>query len=889
MHIGSLIIALILSYVWPFQSIDHRIHRGYGDFNGIAGFHQGIDVYSPSNTEPVYSPFPSAYVYGAIQTPLLPEWSVLLTQSDSSSMGLLYEHIIPDSSFAATDTLGNTVGTCYNPSGISAVRHVHIANFATADWIPGQLLPQAGYSDVLADFSIPVHYASFAPVLEASIPLSGIGFWPEGVPLALDILRGAVDFRIAARSANSGSSSVDSTGVRKLEINSISRENPFTEEYTPYEYYSPRTVFDWSQELEPNAHEGVPLDEYRYLYQYFMGGTVFDYSYICTNSSNLDTGTQGIDNIWTEPYDSQVDWLYSQTHPEIRCRGAWDTILKKVWTATDQSACENSDACFPDGKYLVDVTATSHTGNTASISLPVDSVTSPNHSPVGIIVDNFVPFVDEVIFYSIYSEAIVNTIYNGTWLSVSDINRKLSKEIYGYLLPGNFGKASQDDLGIAVHFSEPMNESDLPSVWLEGEWGGEVRWSSLDDRRFWFTPCDMSPELEALLDPESDEYGQWVYYQTLEYNSPGYVGSLSINIGEAPISIPGAGIGTDLAGNPLDVLPEDIAPPIPVQAPVFTTGVDCSHSYGSPPVYENGESYYPPYPLRIITHGAVINEEDLTDTLYTVDIEISQSFLTLCDNHLSYARLDCPYYSGYWLCGREIQGYLVVGLIYPDESFSSTTLGDLHSGGIFTNPTGDYVLSVHHCEEPCGAHFWETYTFSAMSREFSNVFYEEPIVEGPAYCYPPWNTTEITSTEWLSDYTVRFNYWQATAFPDQGFYGYKDFNFPVLRNSYEDTDFTLCTSLEIDVPAEEYQFSLSLSQNPVVSSTIVTVTVPNTGHVTLQIFDLSGRLVQTLLSEKIRVGNNTVNWDIQMISSGVYFVRLTTTAGTVSTQAMVLR
>ncbi|MCK5842661.1 MAG: T9SS type A sorting domain-containing protein, partial [Candidatus Sabulitectum sp.] len=58
---------------------------------------------------------------------------------------------------------------------------------------------------------------------------------------------------------------------------------------------------------------------------------------------------------------------------------------------------------------------------------------------------------------------------------------------------------------------------------------------------------------------------------------------------------------------------------------------------------------------------------------------------------------------------------------------------------------------------------------------------------------------------------------------------------------------------------------------------------------TVQVFDLSGRAVDTLVNEEVAAGNHSVSWTPENISSGVYFVRLTTPAGTVSTQAMVLR
>jgi len=82
---------------------------------------------------------------------------------------------------------------------------------------------------------------------------------------------------------------------------------------------------------------------------------------------------------------------------------------------------------------------------------------------------------------------------------------------------------------------------------------------------------------------------------------------------------------------------------------------------------------------------------------------------------------------------------------------------------------------------------------------------------------------------------------------------------------------------------------VAVSANPVTDSAALNFSTPVTGHTVVQVFDLSGRAVTTLVNEEVTAGNHSINWTPDNISSGVYFVRLTTPAGTVSTQAMVLR
>ena len=88
---------------------------------------------------------------------------------------------------------------------------------------------------------------------------------------------------------------------------------------------------------------------------------------------------------------------------------------------------------------------------------------------------------------------------------------------------------------------------------------------------------------------------------------------------------------------------------------------------------------------------------------------------------------------------------------------------------------------------------------------------------------------------------------------------------------------------------EAFTLGVAVSANPVTGTAALNFSTPVTGHATVQVFDLSGRTVDTLVNEEVAAGSHSVNWTPGTISSGVYFVRLTTDAGTVSTQAMVLR
>jgi hypothetical protein len=76
--------------------------------------------------------------------------------------------------------------------------------------------------------------------------------------------------------------------------------------------------------------------------------------------------------------------------------------------------------------------------------------------------------------------------------------------------------------------------------------------------------------------------------------------------------------------------------------------------------------------------------------------------------------------------------------------------------------------------------------------------------------------------------------------------------------------------------------------NPFNPQTTITFTLPQTGHVTLQVCDVLGREVVTLVDhESLAAGAHDVSFDASHLSSGVYFYRLQAD-GIARTKQMVL-
>jgi len=83
------------------------------------------------------------------------------------------------------------------------------------------------------------------------------------------------------------------------------------------------------------------------------------------------------------------------------------------------------------------------------------------------------------------------------------------------------------------------------------------------------------------------------------------------------------------------------------------------------------------------------------------------------------------------------------------------------------------------------------------------------------------------------------------------------------------------SAIHTDIDVRPLKFALSQNfPNPFNPVTSITYDLPQAVAVKLQVFDLSGRLVQTLVDEKKPAGHYSAIWSAQNVSSGIYFFRL---------------
>jgi hypothetical protein len=87
--------------------------------------------------------------------------------------------------------------------------------------------------------------------------------------------------------------------------------------------------------------------------------------------------------------------------------------------------------------------------------------------------------------------------------------------------------------------------------------------------------------------------------------------------------------------------------------------------------------------------------------------------------------------------------------------------------------------------------------------------------------------------------------------------------------------FTVHFQKQNNTPVNPEVFKVSQNYpNPFNPSTNISYDLPNEGKVSLEIFNLKGQLLQTLINEKQPAGHHQIEWNASAHSSGIYFYKL---------------
>jgi len=90
---------------------------------------------------------------------------------------------------------------------------------------------------------------------------------------------------------------------------------------------------------------------------------------------------------------------------------------------------------------------------------------------------------------------------------------------------------------------------------------------------------------------------------------------------------------------------------------------------------------------------------------------------------------------------------------------------------------------------------------------------------------------------------------------------------------YETDGFTVFEANTQPTIPDQY-YLIQNYPNPFNSSTAISYGLPEKSDMSIQIFDISGRLVKTLVNGKVEAGYHTMIWDASTVSTGVYLVKM---------------
>ena len=108
-------------------------------------------------------------------------------------------------------------------------------------------------------------------------------------------------------------------------------------------------------------------------------------------------------------------------------------------------------------------------------------------------------------------------------------------------------------------------------------------------------------------------------------------------------------------------------------------------------------------------------------------------------------------------------------------------------------------------------------------------------------------------------------------------------NYDNMLSSYGDANIRakISTDAYVDIANEDNVLPLDLQlhpnyPNPFNPSTMISFTINNNIKVLLEIYDIKGRKIETLINSELRAGQHNIAWNGAQYSSGIYFVNLKT-------------
>ena len=150
-----------------------------------------------------------------------------------------------------------------------------------------------------------------------------------------------------------------------------------------------------------------------------------------------------------------------------------------------------------------------------------------------------------------------------------------------------------------------------------------------------------------------------------------------------------------------------------------------------------------------------------------------------------------------------------------------------------------------------------------------------------------------TADDWEE---LTFDFYSLDDIPESDFYGriaiFPDFGSEIGEDEWFIDDIMFInpeTSIEDEAPVTDYELAVANYPNPFNPATTISYELPEASDVILNVYDVSGKLVQTLVSEHKFAGAHSVQFDATELPSGVYEYRLTAADLVVSKKMLLVK
>ncbi|PIE51192.1 hypothetical protein CSA37_13060 [Candidatus Fermentibacteria bacterium] len=845
-----IIYLMVLSIQYP--SSNHYAIKGYGDYNGFAEFHTGVDFpILPDERALVPHENEINYIcYIARHDSTSIDCAVMLSTDFSASNGWTLEHLDysekPDELIIGKAYTDTVAVCCAHPLG----RHVHLAWLTDEAFQPPPPCPQKGYVnpfdslDVPAGYDIPV----FGAVSWGGVDYQGALFFNDVTQLNYinqENIYGIVDIVLHPYSAMNGNLDRDSCGVREISY-TIAIQNPYPiHSISKSGYYDVmlhgwRTLFNMSSFLPHDGDSSVYLPEF--LAVYSKCANSYENFVTVTNSGteSLGSGSNCLDNVWTAPYNRNSDWNAGEF-----CRGAWDTRLglNSLYPLANHYSC----ARYYDGRYAVLAKAVSQGTQTAlKRYLPAVDISQPESAGNirGVVVDNYLPYVEEVI---VYQDRNFKVLYESEWELAAPNDPGSGMELA--FSENAYFPDYRNTLGIAVKYSERMRTSRY-DVKMRTESGGSITWDSNAS----FFPVEWNSQLGPQPDYEQDNGAFWQCYECSNFYRPEYTGRIQLCINAGVLG------PTDLAGNHLDSNPATVAFPRDTITGAWTDDNHDRAPYDMSNIWGTALGFYEVSPTRY--SGTALDRVitvDLPCSLNTAaflgDSPLINGFLMRYD---TYNIMGDTAYVLAFDCGKDSHKYFRLPTEYYNFGSIPSSPGDPPVSSVsYEWRQGDFVwCAIHDCRYQYGSSpYGTTLGYSAGSivcvHSVEGVVINEVVTDTTWYAGPMdslkatfWGSI-ITDIEAASDTSVLVTYWNSqSSYPPYGEMCSLIVELPELDKVLYDN----IENKDIQVEHEENINGIEmvvLAENPVTNSFILQMPggFINSEYV-FSVFDLSGRVVR---------------------------------------------